>query len=823
LPESGVAFEKEELAPQIRALFERIRVAYLSAKDDPRNYKNKWMDEVATLRDIWDEKSKLSAVLPDVLDEKTLFGNGARNPESSESSKIYEGIVDLRYGHIAKDPFSKKFGEGVLGALMDNEEYMQYFIHWALRSDKKALEEDRITDGYAGLDMEYDDIADFITEHYGDEKDTKRVSAKVNAAKDALKEAIGDESWKDLARFDIQKAEVHFLVPNKPMYRIFDIEDMEELKGFSGQYIVQEKYDGMRIQIHKIDNKVKIYSYNEKDITEKCPEQVKIMENKHFGECILDAELLLFNGEEPLQRAEVVAKIFKDKESDTELRAHVFDIMRHEEKNMVESPLSERIKTLFQNYAQHSHEKLQFPTKKDTREADSLKEIAEYAKDIMQIPTAEGVVIKDITSTYYIGTRKNPKWIKWKKFVDLDLIVLEKKSTKSNMFSYTLGAGPLSAEEARKTKSEKIEDKYYMNVGKALNTNIDVDVGSIVRVKVDEVNKRGDRYSVYSAKVIEIPEVEYPDKVITLELLSANNKKSIKYKVKALEKGINITDNIHGDAMILAKGDMDGFTIFGFDAYNLMAKNALVNLDEWKSEIENIHKMKKGLIRTHIKNFIHKHGPTSIEEIEKHILRGSDEIKKLYNEIFDGDIRKLKKYCIKQIAEEPGEPIWYYNQKTDKFSKSDILHKYETPKNLRSGQFKLYARKDENLNLAILLEDKTMIWNIRINSIDDVFNLFGKSKKFPAQVEENMDKTKLIDEGDITLGVQRHGYHEYFLEGNKFESKLHFRVVPMEGEEYWVAFTSVKQKPVEEETDDGVWDIYADKNKKLTFEGLKEQ
>jgi DNA ligase-1 len=198
-------------------------------------------------------------------------------------------------------------------------------------------------------------------------------------------------------------------VPNKPMYRIFDIEDMEELKGFSGQYIVQEKYDGMRIQIHKIDNKVKIYSYNEKDITEKCPEQVKIMENKHFGECILDAELLLFNGEEPLQRAEVVAKIFKDKESDTELRAHVFDIMRHEEKNMVESPLSERIKTLFQNYAQHSHDKLQFPTKKDTREADSLKEIAEYAKDIMNIPTAEGVVIKDITSTYYIGTRKNPK------------------------------------------------------------------------------------------------------------------------------------------------------------------------------------------------------------------------------------------------------------------------------------------------------------------------------------------------------------------------------------------------------------------------------
>ena len=589
-------------------------------------------------------------------------------------------------------------------------------------------------------------------------------------------------------------------------------------------WLVQEKYDGMRIQIHKIDNKVKIYSYNQKDITEKCPEQVKIMKNKHFGDCVLDAELLLFDGDEPLQRAEVVAKVFKDKESDTELRAHVFDIMRHEEKDMVEDELSERIRTLFQNYAQHSHEKLQFPSKKDTREADSLKEIADYAKEIMKIPTAEGVVIKDITSTYYVGTRKNPKWVKWKKFVDLDLIVIGKKSTKSNMFSYTLGAGPITPEEAKKTKSKEIDGKFYMNVGNAVNTNIDVDENSIVRVKVDEVNRRGDRFSIYSAKVIEIPEVEYPDKVVTLELLAANNKKSIKYKVKALEKGISVTDNIHGEAMVLAKGDMDGFTIFGFDEYNLMAKNALVDLDSWKSEIENIYKMKKGEIRTFIKNYLHENGPSSIEEIAKGILNSKDKYKKLYAQLFDGDVRKLKKYCINQIAEEPGEKYWEYDKQTDKFTNNpDMLTKYETPKNLRSGQFKLYLRKDGNLNLSIKLEDKTMIWNIRINSVDDVFNLFGKSKKFPAQVEENSDKTKLVDEGDITLGVQRHGYHEYFLEGNKFESKLHFRVVPIEGEDYWVAFTSVKQKPVEEESDDGIWDIYADKHKKRTFENLKEQ
>ncbi len=86
---------------------------------------------------------------------------------------------------------------------------------------------------------------------------------------------------------------------------------MNELKGFSGDWVVQEKYDGMRIQIHKIDNKVKIYSYNEKDITDKCQEQVKEMKQKQFGDCIFDAELILFDGEEPLHRADTIAHVFK--------------------------------------------------------------------------------------------------------------------------------------------------------------------------------------------------------------------------------------------------------------------------------------------------------------------------------------------------------------------------------------------------------------------------------------------------------------------------------------------------------------------------------
>ena len=45
------------------------------------------------------------------------------------------------------------------------------------------------------------------------------------------------------------------------MFRIFEIDDLKEIRGLSVEFVVQEKYYGMRIQIHKVYNNVKIYSF----------------------------------------------------------------------------------------------------------------------------------------------------------------------------------------------------------------------------------------------------------------------------------------------------------------------------------------------------------------------------------------------------------------------------------------------------------------------------------------------------------------------------------------------------------------------------------
>ena len=105
-------------------------------------------------------------------------------------------------------------------------------------------------------------------------------------------------------------------------------------------------------------------------------------------------------------------------------------------------------------------------------------------------------------------------------------------------------------------------------------------------------------------------------------------------------------------------------------------------------------------------------------------------------------------------------------------------------------------------------------------SILEPLRNFDKEVKFYQASSSEMyggsSKEKLNDFGEVEIGVQRHGYHEYILNGNKFETKIHFRVVPVEGKDMWLAWTGYEQKPVDKDTDEGIWNIYEDK-----FKGLK--
>ena len=847
MPLSGLVFDKKKkkkpaLSKRVLDFFEKTRFAYLSAREDPREYGKEWKKAVEGIREKFDVLDDLSETMKKYIDEDDLFSKEALDANSNVSGQLYEKIKEMRFqSDEVNDPFAKTMGDEVIETLLKDSSIYAMFIHYALRAhthsitdrawDENDLKPDTITEGAMGLDLAISDIPIYIVEHYGDDKDSTRVKSKFKGALKLLKKVFlsenSEEAWERLVNIKInkkeksddEKEEVDFVVPNKPMYRIFDIDDIKELKGFTGEWLIQEKYDGMRIQIHKLDDKIKIYSYNNKDITDKCPKIVKRLENKSFKDIILDAELILFDEDEPLHRADTISHVFKGKYKNNELRAHVFDIMRHEGDNLMDSPLRDRINTLFYQLSSHSSEELAFPSKKDSRIADSLTELKNYASDIMKLPASEGVIIKDLESTYMLGSKKNPKWIKLKKFVDLDLVVLEKSKTKSNLYSYTLGVGPLNAENSRKYNYTELEGKSYLPVGKGLNTKQSVKVGSIVRVKVDEVRKKKEGFVLHSAKIIEIPEVTESDKIETLELLASTAKKSLNYDVEESLLKYYVTDNIHGKAEVILKRDMDGFTIYGFDGDSLMGKNALVDIDLWKEQITNIMKGKESKVLSAIYEFLRDKDssakrPASSDEIKEFVEK---EYPEEFKEAWNNSVRELTQRLryfdgIKYVPTNK----WYHSPD---FLMKDIDDPPAEKWSKKKGTFKVFLRKDDNLNLVIELKDEKLAWLIDIDNEEDVFNLFGKAGKYPAQVSETIDPHKILDEGKIILGVQKDGYHEYKLIGKKFETRMHFRVVPIDDEDKWIVWTGYKQQMLQDDEDKGVWDITEDRYKNLTLDG----
>ena len=830
-----VAGRIDPLSRSLRLLYDKVRVAYLSARERPKDYKDEWETVVEEIQQSWDSPQPIGDLLRDKMSETLLFSQESKDPQGAKAKRIYENLKTIQdEKSFSKDPFRKKYGSELPKKLLENKQLYAIFLHWVYRTGRGALDnwkdfgklEDTFTEGFVGLDLTDGEIYEWLQENYGEEVNVKRLKSKMQAARELLYEVYTSEhspaEWQELTDTKrILKEDKdtlnEFIVPNKPMYRIFEIDDMKEIKGFTGEYVVQEKYDGMRIQIHKT-KEIKVYSFNNRDITGKFDKQIKIMQDEDFPKCILDAEVVLYEDDEPLHRADTISFInSKNNDSNYELRVHVFDILRLNGEHIWKNKLEERLKLLMGEFTKLSDKYLQFPSKSNTRMADSLEEIEEYAKEIMNNPTSEGVMIKDAKSSYIVGKKKNPKWVKWKKFVDLDLLVLEVRKNKNGTFSYTLGAGPIGDEEVKPVKRHDKRD--YLVVGKALNTKIKSEVGKIIRVKVDEVKKTKTGFSVYSAKVIEKPEVTEPEKIITLEFLSKDNKKSASdYNIEALKKSYSITDNIHGVVELNTTLDTDGFVLSGFYQDNLMAKNAMIDIDLWKDELTSIYKKDSGKLMSIVSEIVNEGEISKVDLIRKVKQKAPDIIKRVFA---DTNLEKGLFNFIKERGEAFGvlynsnRKTFYHDEKTlVKLPESDFIKKDEEKD---SDTYEVWKREDGDLNFIYTAKGKTFSWRIEQENTEDIYELFGKATKYLAEIDEEPDKHKMLDEGEIELGAQRDGYHEYILDGKMYQGKFHIRVVPIMNEDKWVAWTGYETKPTDKDSDEGLWDINQDKYRSITF------
>lgn len=201
------------------------------------------------------------------------------------------------------------------------------------------------------------------------------------------------------------------------------VENADEiLSDGQGSVLVEEKYDGIRAQVHKSATGVKVFSRTLDEVVE-FPEL-----NASFaslpGEVILDGEILAWHGSRPLPFTELQKRLGRKQldlwlQHDIPARFVAFDLLYHEGEPLLDEPLTQRRQRL---------ENILPPDRASSIytaaaiRCESVSEIQQAFKDSLAAGH-EGIVIKRPESLYTPG-RRGRSWFKLKEpFATLDVVV----------------------------------------------------------------------------------------------------------------------------------------------------------------------------------------------------------------------------------------------------------------------------------------------------------------------------------------------------------------------------------------------------------------
>jgi DNA ligase-1 len=175
---------------------------------------------------------------------------------------------------------------------------------------------------------------------------------------------------------------------------------------------VEWKLDGIRIQIHRRADDVRIYTRNLNDITHALPGIVEAVRALELKQAVLDGEALWMGPDGPAAFQDTVAQIDRDAPP-TGIVTFLFDLLHLDGEDLLDTPLRERAARL-EALAPH----LRIPG----TFTDDPETAAGALKDSLQAGH-EGVVVKDASSLYTAG-RRGKSWLKVKPVRTYDLVVL---------------------------------------------------------------------------------------------------------------------------------------------------------------------------------------------------------------------------------------------------------------------------------------------------------------------------------------------------------------------------------------------------------------
>ncbi|HEY1171567.1 MAG TPA: ATP-dependent DNA ligase [Verrucomicrobiae bacterium] len=254
---------------------------------------------------------------------------------------------------------------------------------------------------------------------------------------------------------------------------------------------LEDKYDGIRCQVHKSGSAVELYSRDLKLITATFPELVEKFRRAE-GNFILDGEVLAMRGEQALSFGELQKRLGR-RESDLFMHEEVpirfisFDLLWQDGETLLDLPLLERRQRLEKLQAATGAFQLALVTQAEQQEEIEAAFVSARARN------NEGLIIKDPTSLYSPG-RRGLSWLKLKKaLATLDCVVVGAEwghgKRKEVLSDYTFAVRDDATGELK-------------TIGKAYSGLTDVEIAELTKYFLKHVIRQRGRYHEVTPEVV---------------------------------------------------------------------------------------------------------------------------------------------------------------------------------------------------------------------------------------------------------------------------------------------------------------------------------
>jgi DNA ligase-1 len=258
------------------------------------------------------------------------------------------------------------------------------------------------------------DALSFLDKNY-DQKEARKIIAEKNDIISDL--GLIAKKIKTNGINEIKHLEIQPFIPIKPALceRSKDFNEItDRLSGKEEkEFIVDSKIDGFRMQIHKFDEKIKIFSRNEEEITFMFPDIVENIKKINYN-FIIDCEAIAYDPENKKYHLFQITMQRKRKydinEKSKKLPLHlkVFDVLYFKNKQLINTSNIERRKIVEKYF---NIPPIIKPTEIIiTKNINDLKSFFNSRINL----SLEGIIAKDLQATYKAGTR-GFNWIKYKK------------------------------------------------------------------------------------------------------------------------------------------------------------------------------------------------------------------------------------------------------------------------------------------------------------------------------------------------------------------------------------------------------------------------